>query len=205
MSVNLQDKNRVKVVGALQLSAQATCPYPLGQSGFWMDNNGVRYFRETDGTDTAGDPSVTYGAAGDMATAGLAAANAAGVSAKVARTDHVHATGPQVAAAAALAVADPGASGAIAVTKGGVCRLVTAGAETRTLAIPTFLGQELTLQMKTDGGDCVVTSAQAVNQTGNNTLTFNDAGDMIKLIAIDVGGALRWRVVANDGVGLSTV
>lgn len=149
--------------------------------------------------------TVTYGLVGAMATNGNAAANSVGVANSSARTDHAHNTGPQAAAAAALAVADPGASGAIGVTTGGVCRLVSAGAETRTLAIPTFLGQELTLAMKTDAGDIVVTSAQAFNQAGNNTATFNDAGDTLSLIGIDVGGALRWRVRSNDGAALSTV
>lgn len=149
--------------------------------------------------------SVTYGLVGEMAAAGQAAANTVGVVNKSARVDHQHAQGKVIAAAAALAVADPGNAGAIAVTHSGVCPLVTAGAETRTLAIPTFLGQELVLQMKTDGGDGVVTSAQAINQAGNNTITFNDAGDAVGLVAIDVGGALRWRVRFNDGATLATV
>jgi hypothetical protein len=34
-------------------------------------------------------------------------------------------------------------------------------------------------------------------------MTFGAAGDMIVLRAMKVGGALRWRVVANDGVALS--
>jgi len=103
------------------------------------------------------------------------------------------------------AIADPGDAGAIPVTRSGTCPLVTADAETRTLAIPTFAGQLLNLGFKTDGGDCVVTAASGVNQTGNNTLTFADAGDQILLVAIENGAALAWRVVSNDGVALSTV
>ena len=105
----------------------------------------------------------------------------------------------------ANAIADPGDAGAIAVTRSGTCPLVTAGAETRTLAIPTFAGQQISLGFKTDVGDCVVTAASGVNVTGNNTLTFDNAGEHILLAAIEVGAALAWRVVANDGVGLSTV
>lgn len=106
----------------------------------------------------------------------------------------------------AAAIADPGASGAIPVTTSGTCSLVSAGAETRTLAAPTFVGQRLTLGFAIDGGDIVVTGANAVNQTGNNTLTFADAGDLIVLEAILIGTSTRaWRVVANDGVALSTV
>lgn len=102
-------------------------------------------------------------------------------------------------------ITDPGASGAIPVTQSGSVQIVTTGAQTRTLAVPQRVGQLLSLSMKTDGGDCVVTVAAAVNQTGNNTLTFNDAGDSIVLIGIESGVSKRWRVVSNDGVTLSTV
>lgn len=102
-------------------------------------------------------------------------------------------------------VGDPGNGGAIPVDAPGFVNLVTAGAETRTLAAPSFQGQVLQLDFQTDGGDCVVTASAAVNQTGNNTLTFADAGDQLLLIAGRSGANLRWRVVANDGVALSTV
>ncbi|MCP4248079.1 MAG: DUF2190 family protein [bacterium] len=102
-------------------------------------------------------------------------------------------------------ITDPGAAGAIPVTIGGHVPLVTAGAETRTLADPTFMGQQLLLAMKTDGGNCVVTAATAINETGNNTLTFDNTGESILLHAIEDGANKMWRVTANDGVGLTTV
>lgn len=102
-------------------------------------------------------------------------------------------------------IADPGDAGAIAVTKSGTCALTTADAETRTLAIPTFAGQVIDISLDVDGGDAVITVAAAVNQTGNNTLTGADAGDHIRLVGVQVGGALVWRVAANDGWALSTV
>lgn len=102
-------------------------------------------------------------------------------------------------------IADPGASGAIPVTNTGSVQIVTAGAETRTLAVPTKVGQQLALSMKTDGGDCVITVAAAINQTGNNTITLNDAGDFILLTAIQSGSNYRWRVTVNDGASLTTV
>lgn len=98
---------------------------------------------------------------------------------------------------------DPGNAGAIPVTKSGSVPLVTAGAETRTLAIPSAIGQTLSLYFQTDGGDCVVTVAQAINAAGNTIITLNDAGDSIHLIGINNGSALRWRVLANDGCALS--
>ncbi len=103
------------------------------------------------------------------------------------------------------AITDPGDAGAIPVTAGGYCPLVSAGAETRTIAAPSTVGQMITLYFKTDGGDCVVTASAGVNQTGNNTLTFADAGDEITLRAIESGASKVWRVVSNDGVALSTV
>jgi len=105
----------------------------------------------------------------------------------------------------ATAIADPGDGGAIPVSASGSCQLVTEGAETRTLADPTAVGQWLNLSFKTDGGDCVITTASPVNQTGNNTLTFADVGDHLLLIASQDGADIEWRVVANDGVALSTV
>jgi len=103
------------------------------------------------------------------------------------------------------AVIDPGDGEAIPVTASGTVAIVTADAETRTLAAPSFVGQELVLYMKTDGGDAVITCATGVNQTGNNTITMDDAGDALRLVAIEVGANKRWRVVVNDGCTLATV
>ncbi len=113
--------------------------------------------------------------------------------------------GKQAATATSNNIADPGNAGAIAVTASGVCNITTTGAETRTLAAPTFQGQRLNLSMTVDGGDAVLTVASAINQTGNNTITFNDAGDHVELVAVLIAAALRWRLVVNDGATLSTV
>jgi predicted RecA/RadA family phage recombinase len=102
-------------------------------------------------------------------------------------------------------IPDPGDAGAIPVVESGSVSLVSAGGETRTLAAPTYAGQQLSLGFKTDLGDVVVTASAGVNQTGNNTLTFADAGDHLQLTGIELGAALVWRIVANDGVALSTV
>lgn len=102
-------------------------------------------------------------------------------------------------------IPDPGNGGAIARVQSGYVLIVTAGAETRTLAAPLFIGQRLLLIMQTDGGDAVLTVSAAVNATGNNTLTFNDAGDNIELVGSISGTTLRWTIAFNDGVSLSTV
>jgi hypothetical protein len=103
------------------------------------------------------------------------------------------------------AITDPGNAGAIPVTYSGYCPIVTAGAETRTLAAPSHAGQELLLYMKTDGGNAVITAAAAINAAGNNTITFADVTDSLLLRAVESGGSLVWRVVSSDGAALSTV
>jgi hypothetical protein len=112
--------------------------------------------------------------------------------------------GPTAAGASTDVIADPGTGQAIPVTQNGYVPIVTAGAETNTLAIPTFKGQRITLTCDTHvGGDRVVTSAQRINQAGNTVMTFNTAADTIELVAITVAGALRWQVAFNEGVTLS--
>lgn len=102
-------------------------------------------------------------------------------------------------------IADPGAAGAIPVTKSGSVMLTSAGVETRTLAIPTFKGQRLSIVCDTFVGALTLTVAAPVNQLGNNTLTFGAVRDGCVLLAITVGGALKWQIISNDGVALSTV
>lgn len=107
----------------------------------------------------------------------------------------------------AFELGDPGDAGRIKpLGFGQVCLLISAGAETRTLADPIFIGQRFTLAMETDGGDVTVTSDSPLNQTGNNTAVFGDAKDSLDLYAVSDGaGGYEWRVAANDTVALSTV
>lgn len=96
----------------------------------------------------------------------------------------------------------------IQVTKCGSISLKTgASGETNTLADPSRAGIWLDLTLYSDGGgDRVITAASAVNQTGNNTLTFGDVGDTIFLKSVRYSATeFRWRVVNADGVALSTV
>lgn len=102
-------------------------------------------------------------------------------------------------------IADPGDEGAIPVTASGYCPIVTAGAETRTLAAPTFIGQQLLLYMKTDAGDCVITCATTLNETGDNTITFENTGEAVQFTAVEEGANLRWRCAIDPASLLSTV
>ena len=100
-------------------------------------------------------------------------------------------------------IADPGAAGAIPVTRSGNCAITTAAAETRTLAIPSAIGVVLDLTCDVHAvGDAVITVASAINQAGNTTITLNTAGDFVRLAAVKIGGILAWRVVVNDGATL---
>lgn len=99
-------------------------------------------------------------------------------------------------------ITDPGDAAAIPVTMSGLCSIVTAGSETRTMAIPSFPSQEITLCLKTDGGDAVITVASAIDALGHTTVTLNDARDHITLNAIYNGTALAWSIKSMDGVVL---
>jgi hypothetical protein len=101
-----------------------------------------------------------------------------------------------------LIVNDPGDTETITIDKNpAVVELVTATGETRTLADPAGAGIECTLVMKTDLGDCTVTTSSAYDQAGSTTITFNDANDSIKLYSIlDGTDTYAWRVAGYDGV-----
>lgn len=110
-----------------------------------------------------------------------------------------------VTACTPVALADPGTTKAIPVDASYTINMTTgASGETNTLAIPTFIGQELVLNIDTfGGGSRVITSAAALNQAGNTVMTFGAARDTCLLKAIKIGGALRWQIYGNDGVALS--
>lgn len=93
---------------------------------------------------------------------------------------------------------------AIPVTHSGSFPVTQNGAETNTLADPSYLGQTISIFVDTDtSGARVITAASRINQAGNTTITLTEVGDFIKLEAITIAGALKWQVVANDGAALS--
>lgn len=185
LTVKAGDSGTSGAGGALALAGGAAAAGGGGNGGAASLDTGAKDGAGTDATLTLGGTNaaaITLGRAGKLITR----------------------QGPTAQGAATDTIADPGTGAAIPVTQNGVCMITTAAAETNTLAIPTFVGQELCLIMDTRvGGDRVVTSAQAINQAGNTIMTFGAAADMIVLRGMKVGGALRWRVVANDGVALS--
>ena len=104
-------------------------------------------------------------------------------------------------------ILDPGNAGTIDVSRSGVCELSSVGgAQTRSLPDPKFRGQTLDLVFVLDGGDIVVTAVSPVNQTGNNTITFQDVGALIQLTgAYNATDGWEWKTIVTDGAALSTV
>lgn len=100
-------------------------------------------------------------------------------------------------------ITDPGNAGAIPVTRSGSVPIVTTAAQTRTLAVPTFIGQMITIYMQTDGGDCVLTVTGGMNLAGNTHATFDNVGDSLLLVGVSNGVSLVWRVAQNDGCVLA--
>jgi hypothetical protein len=102
-------------------------------------------------------------------------------------------------------IADPGDAGAIIASKSGYVPIVTAGVESRTVAAPTKGGIDLTLEMKTDGGDCTVTFATSFAEVTDTTIIFTDAGQMARFYSIEVGTAFMWRRYAADPTEAMTI
>lgn len=94
-------------------------------------------------------------------------------------------------------IPDPGDAGTLAPRTWGICPLVSATAETRTLADPAYAGQLLLMYLKTDGGDITMTASSGVNPTGNTTITWDTAGECLLLMAVESGSSLVWRIVGG--------
>lgn len=98
---------------------------------------------------------------------------------------------------------DPGASGSITVDRSPCyVALVSAAAETRTLKAPLRAGAIVTLAMKTDGGDITLTVTGGLNETGDTTFVFSDAGQFIQLTSVEsASGTFVWRKTSDYGSG----
>ena len=81
------------------------------------------------------------------------------------------------------------------------------GSQALILGVPSVPGQELLIYMKAHGGDCVISSGTSfahrpIDQSGHWQITLDDEGDSVRLVAIEIGANLRWRLVYNDGCTL---
>lgn len=106
-----------------------------------------------------------------------------------------------------LSIVDPGAGGTIVIDRfGGICEMVSAGAEARTLADPTAAGIQATVRMRTDGGDITLTAANGLNVAGNTVATYDAVGEQLHMTSVETAtaGTFRWEVLVNTGsVGLA--
>lgn len=95
----------------------------------------------------------------------------------------------------ASVVRDPGASGVIRplATDQGVCELVSATTETRSLESASVhgVGTILYVILKTDGGDVTLTGSD------DGSVVFGDAGDFAIFMVTNVNGTHAWRTLTN--------
>ncbi len=83
-----------------------------------------------------------------------------------------------------------------------VINLSSAGAETRTLALPTRAGVLVSLHMQTDGGDITLTVASAYTEDGETTFTFSEVGQTLMLQSYQTSaGVFFWRKISDYGLG----
>ncbi len=101
-------------------------------------------------------------------------------------------------------IKDPGNAGRIFIDKDlALVPIVTAGAETRTLASPQFVGQRASVVMNTDGGDCTVSFTGYDAGSAVTQFVLGDIGDGVNLLGAKVGGTLLWVVLDKPGVTVS--
>lgn len=99
---------------------------------------------------------------------------------------------------------DPGDAGTIRFNKWGeFVPLVSAGAETRTLAQPNRPGVLATVCLDTDGGDLTLTVTGGYNNDDDTAIVFDDAGDMAVFLSIKEGSNFYWRLIAQEGTDAS--
>lgn len=99
-------------------------------------------------------------------------------------------------------IADPGNAGSIYVDRNNaVVQLTSAGAETRTLARPTQIGNRLSLHFKSDGGNITLTVTGGFNEDGDTTFTFSDPGQFVCFESFYDGTDYYWRKTSDYGLG----
>jgi hypothetical protein len=109
---------------------------------------------------------------------------------------------PQKMFAGNVELPDPGASGTISVDRSPCyVNLVSAAAESRTLARPTKVGASAILSFKTDGGDITLTVTGGYNENGDTTFVFANAGEFAEFTSHYDGTNYFWRLTSHHGIG----
>lgn len=108
---------------------------------------------------------------------------------------------PDPGNAGSLGAPSPGPSG-ISNNGNAFFKLITAGAETRTLPAPIHHGQQCWLSADTLAGACTITVTNGI--LGLTTIVLNTAGDLVFLQAVSVAGTFGWEVVSTVGTVTGT-
>ena len=103
---------------------------------------------------------------------------------------------------------DPGDAGTLTVDRQfAVFPIVTAAAETRTLAQPTKAGIQCMLVLDAYvAGACTLTVTGGYNKGGETSMVLGAAGvagDWVVFRSVKVGASYYWRVVASEGIATS--
>ena len=87
-----------------------------------------------------------------------------------------------------------------------VFRLVSAGAETRTVPNPTKSGLQFALNRVTIAGTIAITFSRAFNEAGDTVINCTAAGQIATFESVEDGaGTYVWRLISNDGMtGVTT-
>ncbi len=96
---------------------------------------------------------------------------------------------------------DPGDAGTLRPTRDrGVFPIVTAAAETRTLAQPTKAGIVTTVVLRTDGGVLTLTVTGGYNQDSATSILFINVEDSVTFRSIQSGTTYVWEVADFHGL-----
>ena len=98
---------------------------------------------------------------------------------------------------------DPGSGGTISVNRSPAnIQLVSAGAEARTLSVPTRPGAILLVGAKTVAGDITLTVTSGFNTAGDTVFTFTTSGQWAMFVSVETAAdTYRWRLVSHYGLG----
>lgn len=98
---------------------------------------------------------------------------------------------------------DPADAGTLTVTRSGTWEIVGAGADTRVLSDPPFVGCILVIVYAVDVTSATVSCANGFDSAGSVSALFTHAGETITLIGVKQGANLRWATMFADGPTMS--
>jgi len=101
-----------------------------------------------------------------------------------------------------MTLADPGNAKTITADRNPcIVDIVTAAAETRTLARPTHTATFLFLSAKTIVTSCTITPTGGFDEVSGTTIVFSNSGEFAFLVSAFDGTNYYWRLIATDKTG----